>query len=260
MKKWLKYGLLATLVLLFLGVITLVVCLDGIIKASTEKALGFATECDSTLDKASLNPLSGHLKLSGLEIKNPKAFDQAHPFVHFNTTEVQLQPASLVSDKIEIDTVVLDGLEFSYVKPAEGKDNVQTVLDSVNRLLPQGDPNAPQKEAPKEKSPSNKAIHVGVVKFADAKVHVSWDLGLGAAPVKLDVPLPAFEVRNVEVKGGMPELTSELVKDIGAQLVKQAPEIGKAVAESAKANYKNIAEENKGLIDAAKGFKNPFKK
>lgn len=257
MKKWIKYGLLATLVIVLLGGVALIVCLDGIIKAATTEGLAFATKCDSKLDKASFSPLSGHLKLSGLEVKNPKEFDQSHAFVQFVTSEVEVKPMSLVSDKIEIPVINLDGLELSYVKPIDGKDNVQVILDNVNRLVPQGDPNAPQAQ-PAEKSPSNKEIHVGIVRFTNAKIHAT--VTVGALPVKVDVPMPNFEVTNLNVKGGMPALTAELVKDIGVQIVKQAPEIGRQALESAKGNLKNIGADVKNVENAAKGIGDLFKK
>lgn len=254
MKKWLKYALLTVVLLILLGGVALMVCLDSVIKGATQTGLAFATQTEVKLDKASLNPLSGNLKLTGMDIKNPKGFEADSSFVKFAASEVQVRPKSLLSDKIEVDTVNLDGLELSYIQPSEGKANYEVILDSVNRLLPQGDPSKP--EPPKEKSPSNKAIHVGLIQFTHATVHAS--VAVLGKPVKLDVPLPDFKMENLEVKDGMPALTAEVTKALVAQLIKQAPAIGKKALESAKDNLKSI--DVKGATDAVKGIGDLFKK
>lgn len=250
MKKWIKYGLLTFLVLALLGGVTLVLCLDAIIKTSTEKGVSFATKTQTTLEKADLSLLSGHLKLKNFDLKNPEGFEAGSSFVKFAVSEVQVSPASLASDRIEVGTVNLDGLELSYVKPAEGKANYEVILDNVNRLLPQGGDGTTPKEEPKEKAPPAKPIHVGVIKFTNAKIHAN--VAVLGQPVKLDVPLPNFEMKDVTVKGGMPELTAEVTKKLIAQLVEQIPEIAKAAVESAKNNIKGI--DAKGATDAVKGI------
>lgn len=264
MKKWIKYSLLAVLVLILLAGVTLAVCLDSLIRSGTEFGMKTATLCETKLDKASLGIFSGSLKLHGLDVKNPQGFDQTWSFLKFGATEVQVQPTSLMSDKIEVGEVTLKDLEVSYIQPSEGKANYEVVIDNATRFLPKKDPNDPNapKEEPKEKSPSNKAIHVGVINFTGAKVHALVEIA--GAPVKVTLPLPNFKLENINVKGGMPELTAELVKGIGAQLVEQAPEIAKAAAESLKGNVKELTggaiEQGKGVVDAVKGIKNPFKK
>ncbi len=251
MKKWIKYGLLTFLVLVLLGGVAVILGLDSAIRTGTQEGIKFATQTDTKLDKASLGLLSGNLKLSGMDIKNPKGFEEGSSFVKFAVTEVQVKPASLISDKIEVDVVSLDGLELSYIKPSEGKANYEVIMDSINRLLPQGDPAKP--EPAKEKSPPGKAIHVGVINFTHAKIHAQ--VSVAGLPVKVDVPLPDFKMENLDVKDGMPALTAEITKRLVAQLIEQIPAIGKAALESAKSNV-----DVKGIKDATKGALDLFKK
>lgn len=258
MKKFVKYGLISFFTLILLAGITVAVFLDSALRSGTEKGINFATQTGTKLDKASLSLLSGNLKLAGLDIKNPEGFEAGSSFIKLGASEVQVKPASLLSDKLEVDVAAIDGLELSYIQPAEGKANYEVVLESINRLLPQADGSAPKEKAP----PGNKAIHVGAIKFTNAKVHASVASVAGmtvpGGPVKLTVPLPNFEMDNVTVKDGMPELTAQMTKELIAQLVKQIPQIGKAALASAKENLKNI--DVKGATDAVKGLGNLFKK
>ncbi len=255
MKKWIKYGVLTLLVLALLGGVALMVGLDSAIRAGTREGIKFATQTETKLDKASLGLLSGNLKLSGLDIKNPQGFEAGSSFVKLGKSEVQVQPMSLVSDQIEVDVASIDGLEFSYVQPAEGKVNYEVIMASINRLLPAEDGSAP-KEKPQGKQ---KAIHVGEIFFTGAKIHASVAQVAGitvpGAPVKVTVPLPDFKMENLQVTDGMPELTAKIIQELVVQVVKQAPAIGKAVAESAKSNV-----DVKGVTDAAKGIGDLFKK
>lgn len=257
MKKWIKYGVLTLLVLVLLGGVALMVMLDSAIRAGTREGIKFATQTETKLDKASLGLLSGNLKLSGMDIKNPQGFEADSSFVKFAVSEVQVQPKSLLSDKIEVEVVNLHGLEFSYVQPAEGKANYEVVMDSINRLLPAKEGEAPKpQEKPQGKQ---KAIRVGLITFTGAKIHASvaqvGGVTVPGGPVKVTVPLPDFKMENLEVKDGMPELTAKIIQELVVQVVKQAPTIASEATKSFKSN-----DAIKGAADTVKGIGDMFKK
>ena len=96
------------------------------------------TGFDATVERFSLNPISGHIDLRGLVITNPPTFPAAG-FVELGEFRAEARATSLLSDQWVFDSMVVHLVRVTLVKREDGATNAeifrQNMLDTEHRLI-----------------------------------------------------------------------------------------------------------------------------
>ena len=82
-----------------------------------------------TVASVTISPLNDIGSISGLEIRNPEGFDSDYIF-QLEQVEVSLNAASLLSDVIEIESIIITQPEITY-ETRITTDNVRALLENI---------------------------------------------------------------------------------------------------------------------------------
>ena len=106
---------------------------DSVIKSSLEENLSKNLDRQVSIDNLDISYLSGEANLENIKIKN-KIFKG--DLLNINTAFAKLNISSIFSDKIEIDQISLNGIDFNYyfeLKKMKINDNIKSLKESVNK-------------------------------------------------------------------------------------------------------------------------------
>lgn len=175
------------------------------------------------LEEAEVSPLLRQVTLRGLKLGNPEGFDAPHA-IRVQTMSARLRPATLLSDKVVIEEIVIDGPDL-ILETDLRSSNFGAIIKSLERYADaQREQAAPEDEQRFEigllrisgaqaslQSPLLKAGSIGT-RLPDLK----WkDLGRGEKGVTL-----ADVLKNVlrSLSKAASESLSQSDKDVGSQL------------------------------------------
>src|SRR5438094_5687786 len=145
MKKIVDRILIALIVLVLLAILAAHFFLDGAIKRGVETLGPKLTKTEVTLSSASLSLFSGSGKIKGLLVGNPEGF-KTPSAINVGSASVALQPASLLSDKVIVKSVRVEGPEITFETDLKNV-NLKKILANVEEAtggsikepsLPQG--------------------------------------------------------------------------------------------------------------------------
>ena len=141
-------------VILIIAVFAIILNLGKIVKTGINKVVPQVTKCEAHVDDVNFNVFGGKFEIKNLVIKNPEGYktDQAFSLGHIF---VNVKMASLMSDVIEIDQVLIDAPEITY-EVGLGNSNLNTILENVNSALPSSDEE--KKEEKEEKKEGGKKV------------------------------------------------------------------------------------------------------
>jgi len=219
MKKLIKV-VFVLILLLAIAAVAGFVYMDKAATTAVQKAAAYATECDVTVGKVDVKPMSGEATIADLEIKNPEGgevnFRDIHDsFMVLKSGEAGVSLGTLRSDLVEVPKVIVDGVELSLIG-RDGATNYETIIESLKRL--QGE------EQPADPAAEGKEFVIRTVELTNIVVHVDMDEdpALGLAPVKLDLTLKPITLTDVG-SGGVPlsQISADLIADILVQVVAQ---------------------------------------
>lgn len=113
----------------------------------------------------SLFPWVG-LTIGETTMSNARGFG-SEPFAHFNKINIKVKIASLFSDKLEMDTIILDGVKLNLVKNKKGRSNWADLGEGrkVGKTLPEG-------ATDRQKEGRLKSISITGIQIMDARL--SW--------------------------------------------------------------------------------------
>ena len=226
-------GIFAAVVAVVL--VGLFIFLDSAIKAAIEKGAPTVIGCKATVEKVSVKPFSGSVRVRNLRIASPEGYEEPELFA-IEEFRVKLDVGSLFkkdTEPIVIHEVVILKPLVAY-EVVKGKTNFETIL----ARFPKDD--APDK--PKDgKKPGRKVI-LDRVEFRDGQVNVraGYTLGYG-----IGLPLPSLELTDIGRKSG--GLTA--AQAVGYVLGSLASSVTNLVTDSAKF----IADQAKNLAEGAVG-------
>ena len=106
---------------------------DSVIKSSLEENLSKNLDRQVSIKSLDISYLSGEANLENIKIKN-KIFKG--DLFNINKAFVKLNISSIFSDKIEIDQISLNGIDFNYyfeLKKMKINDNIKSLKESVNK-------------------------------------------------------------------------------------------------------------------------------
>ena len=106
---------------------------DSIIKGSLESNLSNSLGRETKIDDLSISYLTGKANLENLQINN---IEFPGKLLIIDKVTAKLNTKSIFSDKIEIDKIIISGIDFNYYfnvsKNLKVKDNVKSVKKNLN--------------------------------------------------------------------------------------------------------------------------------
>jgi uncharacterized protein involved in outer membrane biogenesis len=195
MKKLIIRLLIALVVVVILAVVAVGLFLDGAIKKGVETFGPKLTKVDIKLQSVSLSLLSGSGTIKGLVVGNPAGY-KTPSAISVGTATLSLKPGSLLSDKIVIKSINVQGPEITYETDLR-HNNLSKILANVQEATGSGGQVEPAKPPepgqPKAAKPAKK-LEVDEFVITGGKIHVSvTTLGGQAATI----PLPDIHLQDL---------------------------------------------------------------
>ncbi len=194
MKKIIIRTLIVLVVLVVLAVVGVGLFMDKAIKGAVETFGPKLTKSDVTLDSVSLSLLSGSGKIKGLVVGNPQGF-KTPSAIKVGTASLALEPRSLLSDKIVVRSINLQGPEITFETDLKG-NNLKKILSNVQEATGGAgqEPAKPQEPAPSQEAKPAKKLEVDEFLISGGKVHVAVT-ALGGQSAT--IPLPEIHLQNL---------------------------------------------------------------
>lgn len=143
---WFTCGLLAFVVI---ALLTLPLWINPVGTSLAGALVPVFTGTAFSLERLNLNPYTGKLLVSGVRLANPEGYAEANAFT-LGSLSVDVEVSSLLSDTIHVREVTVDSPFASYVFDAQGSNNIDRILATVNEKL------GPKKE--KEEKSETKVV------------------------------------------------------------------------------------------------------
>ena len=226
MKKVIKI-VVVLFVLLVVGLFVAAFFLGSIVKKGVETVGPRLTQVEIKLDSAHFWLLRGKCTLQGLVVGNPKGFDSPSA-IKASEISVSVQPGSVLSDKIVVQSVRMVGTEITLY--GLGGDNLRKILDNV-KASTGGSGGTATTPAKKDEKPAKK-IEVDDFLIKDGKVNVILPV-VGAATVAL----PEIHLTNLGTgSGGLTpdELSQKVLQAILQSATSVASGAGKGATDAVK--------------------------
>lgn len=195
MKKLIIRLLIALVVVVILAALAVGLFLDAAIKRGVEGFGPKLAKVDIKIESVSLSLLSGSGSIKGLVVGNPEGF-KTPSAINVGTASLSLQPGSLLSDKIIIKSINVQGPEIRYETNLKN-DNLSKILSNVQEAT-SGRQTAPAKpQEPSQSKPAKPAKKLQVDEFVitGGRIHVSvtTPVAEGAATI----PLPDIHLQDL---------------------------------------------------------------
>jgi len=127
--------IISVLVVLFIAIYVLVEFIgDNIIKGSLESNITSTLDRQTTIGNLNINYLSGSAEIEDLKIQNK---DFPGHLILLKKASAKLNTSSIFADKIEIDEILINGINLSYYFVVNNKmkinDNVKSLQKTLNK-------------------------------------------------------------------------------------------------------------------------------
>ncbi len=218
MKKAIKIACIAIPALIIVVLIVVFFALNSAVKAGVERVLPKVTGTPVKLDDVSISLFSGKGELSGFLIGNPEGFETDSAFA-LGLVRVDVNLLSLMSDRIIIEEIYIDGAEVTYEAGLTGS-NIGKIKKNIEEFA--GPPK--EGEEPKEKEGEGKKIQINRFVFTNATIALS---AKGLQGRKLSVPLPEIELKDIgKEEGGksIGEVANEIFTPLSNRITSVATE------------------------------------
>lgn len=233
MNSTLRKAIAALLLLVIVAGVAVFLSLGSMVR---EGVVAFGPEVIKApiqLDGVSLSPLSGKGELTGLVVGNPEGFKTPHA-VKLGTASLHVNPASLLADKIVVQSLKADGAEITF-EGSLGSSNLGKLQENVDAYVAAllGAAEKDKKAAPGKKLQVNELI------ISNAKINLSLTILGGKSAT---VPLPEIKLTNLGqgAEGITPaEVIKVVMKDV--------------MSKTTTAVTGHLSGAGKALLDGAKG-------
>lgn len=262
--KFIKYTLLALLLLIIIAVAGTWFYLDTIVKKAVNKYGSQIVGTEVNLTEFSVNPFKGVLKIGGLTIGNPNGYS-APALLTLGGINVKVNPKSLFSDTIVIEDITIDNPTITYEMPDFSTSNVMQIQQNVAKNTA-SEPKAQEakEEAKTEEETSSKNVVIKKVEVAGGMLSAITPLQKHATA--LDINLPAVELLNLggenqrlTLKDSIIEIFNKILFNATATVTKvlgSAKDMAKKAAGAALDSATNVADDTK---EKAEGFLDSLK-
>lgn len=236
--------------LLILGALAALAYFAG--SSLLEKAIvagveGFGPDMTLTpveLESVDLALLAGTSSIRGLVVGNPDGFSSEYS-IRLGALDVKMQPGSLLSDKIVIESLEIDAAQIIY-EVKIGGTNIARMLKNVESYV--GSPAATDAA----ESGEGKKYEVRLLRLTNARVSLAV-AGLAGEPIT--VILPPIELKDM---GSGPngvtlgEVARAALAAINVETIAAAAQSGKSVGSQLQRATGTIKEGVDGLLDRLK--------
>ena len=260
LKKILLYSTLGLVALFFI----ISISLGMIIKVSVNQVAPSITGTKVHIGSCYLNLFTGALSVKDFVVGSPEGFQAENTF-KLHEIYVDLDVASLFSDKIIVEKILVDGMDVTFEATMSGT-NIGAIKDNVDKATKgekaekaesekQTEPETPTEgsETAEEKTASSKKLQIDDFKFINS--HVILSAGGSDAPV----PLANIELNNIgssEEGATVGEVSTEVMNALYVSIMEA---VQNASSDSVKEGTTKAVEKVKEGTDAmVKGVKNLF--
>ena len=195
MKKLIIRLLIALVVVVILALVAVGLFLDGAVKKGVETFGPRLTKVDIKLQSVSLSLLSGSGSLKGLVVGNPEGF-KTPSAISVGTATLALTPGSLLSDKIIIKSINVQGPEITYENDLR-HDNLSKILSNVQEASGGGgqQPAKPNEPAQPTEAKAGRKLEVDEFVITGGQIHVTLTSALGGGAET--IPLPDIRLQDL---------------------------------------------------------------
>ena len=128
--------IISVLVVLIIAIYVLVELVgDSVIKGSLESNITSTLARKTTIGNLNINYLSGSAEIEDLKIKNK---DFPGNLILLKKASAKLNTSSIFSDKIEIDEILINGVNLSYYFVVNNKMKINDNIKSLQKTLNKG--------------------------------------------------------------------------------------------------------------------------
>jgi uncharacterized protein involved in outer membrane biogenesis len=177
MKKILSIVGIALVVLIILAM----VFLGQIVKTGIETVGPKVAGVPISVEKVSINPLTGRVHVNALVIGNPDGFNTPSA-MELEQFKLSIALGSLISDTIVIKEILIDAPQITYERGLKSS-NLSTLLDN---LAPKEKKEDVAEKSPKEQKPAKKVV-IEDFQFNNAKVNATFT-AMGGKKIPLSLP------------------------------------------------------------------------
>ena len=239
--------------------------LGSIVKKGIETFMPSITGTPVEVGSVTCLPFSGHINVKNFVIYNPGGYKSEYAFKVKEFT-VTVKPMSVLSDKIFISKILVDGLSVSYEQSLTGC-NLTDIKNNIDKLSAK---NAQEEEKPAEKAApeesgapkAEKRFQIKEFDFQNSSVKVSTPLteGRGVA-----LPIPGIHIRELGMKDDKgvtgyemaPVIFGEIITATVDAVKNSSVKISGDTLDSLKTGGKEILNNPENLI---KGVRDLFQK
>jgi hypothetical protein len=173
--------LLGLVALLAVALLSAPIWVDGVARGAVQAAASGALGVETTLQKLDLSLFGGTCEIAGLRVANPRGFTTPH-FLALSRGAVAVNVRSVLGDKVEIPTLVLDGVDVNLEKGKDGA-NYDVILANMKK----------GEEAPEE---GGRKFVIREVVVKNVRAHAKL-VDLGVVKPTIPVEIDEIRLRNV---------------------------------------------------------------
>lgn len=207
--------------------------LNGVLHHAIEQYGSQATGTTVTLRDVSVSPWTGSGRLQGLAVANPIGYSKAYA-LRVEEIRVKLSPASLLSERVVVREVVIDGPDVNWEADVGGGN-----LGRIRRAL-----EGPHSRRKPTSEDSGKRVVIERLNIRNGRVRVTAP-GI-AGP--LSFALPELQLRELGKGGGTREALSQVLNAIFRAAIDAGGGAGGVLRSATKAVGDTIG----GLLKKAK--------
>ena len=218
--KLLRRALLVLVVLVLLFLAAGWIFLDPLVARGIEKGSTYATGVETKVAKVDASFLSGKFGIDGLSLANPPGF-RPEPFLSLGTARAAWQNGTILSDRIEMDELVLDRVEVNLERTGSGT-NYGAILDNLEKLS-KGEK---KKEEPPSKGGKQLTIKKIEIKNVRAGLHLS---GVPIGAGSMEVVIPSIVLEDFKSDGDTKEIVGKLTRTLLQSILENVLRMGKDI-------------------------------
>lgn len=247
MKTILKLGISSLLIIVvvayFIGSSLLNKSIEAGVELLAPKILGVPV----TLEKVSINPLSGSGTITGLFVGNPEGFT-TDKLLSVDQIHVDLSVSSITSGLIHIEKILVDKPSLNYEKTLRSS-NIATILDQLKST-------ESETAKPQETKTESEAIKLRIDECSIQGGNISASL-MGQS---LTIPMPPLVLNNIGENGGVTP-TKAIIEVLGSVLQNVVGAVVSGDPNNLIDSGKNLLKDGKkSAKDAIQGVKSLFGK
>lgn len=247
MNSTIRKAIVALVLLVIVAAVAVFLSLNSMVQRGVVAFGPEVIKAPIQLDGVSISAFSGKGELTGLVVGNPEGFKTPHA-VKLATASLQVNPASLLADKIVVHSIKVDAAEITF-EGSLGSSNLGKIQENVDAYVASllGGPAGNGKDGKAEKkNSSGKKLQVDELIISNAKINLSMTILGGKSAT---VPLPEIKLTNLG-QGADGVTPAEVIKVVMKEVMSKATT---AIVGALGSLDKGVTNAVKGTADAAKG-------